>query len=76
MTKLSPAAQAVKAAAIDAYWLFHPAQAAAILRAAADQVMPKTPPPKFAAHYEEGVWDGKDDARDELLAIADELDPP
>jgi len=35
MDDLSPAAQDIKDAAIDAYWLFHPAQAAAILRAAA-----------------------------------------
>ncbi len=38
MTDLSPAAQAVKDAAIDVYWLFHPAQAAALIRAAAKQV--------------------------------------
>jgi hypothetical protein len=83
MTELSPAAQAVW----DAAWSdtevrcgdiegTRKLQIAAALRAAADQVVPKTPPPKFAAHYEEGIWDGKDDARDELLAIAAELDPP
>jgi hypothetical protein len=48
--------------------------AAAALRAAADQVVPTFPPPKFAAHYEKGIWDGKDDVRDQLLAIADELE--
>ena len=48
--------------------------AAAALRAVADQVVPKTPPPKFAPHYEEGIWDGKEDARDHLLAIANELE--
>lgn len=47
---------------------------AAALRAAADQVVPKTPPPKFAPHYEEGIWDGKDDAGEQLLAIAAELE--
>jgi hypothetical protein len=79
-TPLSPAAQAVwsayERAECDPY-LVDPrrAELAAALRAAADQVVPKTPPPKFAAHYEEGIWDGKDDARDELLAIAAELDP-
>jgi hypothetical protein len=35
MADLSQAAQDIKDAAIDAYWLFHPAQVAAILRAAA-----------------------------------------
>ena len=46
MGDLSPAAQAIKDAAFDAYWLFHPAQAAAILRAAADQMVPFTDPTK------------------------------
>ena len=36
---LSPA-QEVRKAATDAYWLFHPDQAAALLIAAADQVVP------------------------------------
>jgi len=35
MSQVSQAAQEIKDAAIDAYWLFHPGQAAAILRAAA-----------------------------------------
>jgi hypothetical protein len=39
MKELSPAAQAVKVAAVDAYWLLHPGQAAALLRAAADRTM-------------------------------------
>jgi hypothetical protein len=74
---LSPAAQAVTDAMDEwaSYDIPTHLIAAAALRAAADQVVPKTPPPKFAAHYEEGIWDGKDDARDELLAIAAELDP-
>jgi len=38
MTNFFPAAQAVKDAAVDAYWLFHPAQVAAALRAAASQL--------------------------------------
>lgn len=74
MTELSPQAQAV----LDAVKEISPAPAdeiaATALRVAADQVVPKTPPPKFAPHYEEGVWDGKDDARDQLLAIATELE--
>lgn len=82
MAELSPAAQVV----FDAYrlasdghyrdgeWIQDNAgQVAAALRAAADQVVPKTPPPKFAPHYEEGIWDGKNDAREQLLAIAAEL---
>ena len=77
MAELSPAAQAV----LDVILEISPAPAdeiaavaAAALRVAADQVAPKTPPPKFAPHYEEGIWDGKDDAREQLLAIAAELE--
>jgi ABC-type nitrate/sulfonate/bicarbonate transport system substrate-binding protein len=67
MTDLSPAAQAVKAAAVDAYWLFHPGQAAALLRAAADQLS-----------YGHGSWAGTSAIIDEdkLLAIAAELENP
>jgi hypothetical protein len=61
-SSLSPAAQAVKAAAVDAYWLFHPGQAAAALRAAVAHTQ---------QHRGLGVWEC--DA-DELLAIASELD--
>jgi hypothetical protein len=74
---LSSAAQAV----LDAYWKAdyepswtHQLALVAALRAVADQVVPKTPPSKFAPHYEEGIWDGKDDARELLLAIAAELE--
>ena len=79
-TPLSPAAQAVLKAACIHHGLFNEEiiqrrrMLAAALRAAADQVVPKTPPPKFAPHYEEGIWDGKDDAREQLLAIAAELE--
>jgi hypothetical protein len=38
MTDLSTAAQAVKDAAVDAYWLFHPAQVAAALRATVQEL--------------------------------------
>jgi hypothetical protein len=38
VAELSPSAQAVKDAVIDVCWLFHPAQTAAALRAAADQL--------------------------------------
>jgi hypothetical protein len=47
---------------------------AAAFREFANEVVPTTPPPKFAAHYEEGIWDGKDDVKDQLLAIAAELE--
>ena len=62
MTDLSPAAQAVKAAAVDAYWLFHPGQAAALLRAAADQVVPTTVDPRLST------------VRSDLMRIARELE--
>lgn len=77
MTKqLSPAAQSVLDAFFAGDWQDEPLHSnlAAALRAAADQVVPRTPPPKFAPHYEEGIWDGKDDARSQLLAIASELE--
>jgi hypothetical protein len=87
MTKpLSPAAQAV----LDAF-LNTPGEVpmpmwdygrdlAAVLRAAADQVVPKTPtlsyPTETFGHedYELGVWVANDDTRTELLAIAAELE--
>jgi hypothetical protein len=70
MTDLPPAAQAVLDAAQAAYWK-HDAEcpadaeiiAAAALRAAADQVVPE------ADYYE-----NCDVVREELLAIADELE--
>jgi hypothetical protein len=77
MTNLSPAAQTV----LDAYmnncgWLDGPLEkdyrcAAAVLRAAADQVVPAT---LFDRRYiTEDKWGARDDVRDELLAIAAEL---
>ena len=68
MTELSPTGQAVKTAAVDAYWLFHPGQAAAIIRAAASLA-------------QDNPWPGRIESvgvmwmHDELLAIAAELDP-
>lgn len=66
MPELSPAAQAVRAAAIRTYWLYHPAQIAAALRAAADQLS-----------YAHGSWAGPSAIinEDDLLALAAELDP-
>ena len=70
---LSPAADAV----LDAYmnncgWLDGPLEkdyrcAAAVLRAAADQVVPKD-------KYPSSDWTDKDEVRYQLLAIAAELD--
>ena len=80
MTNLSPAAQAV----LDAF-LNTPGEVpmpmwdygrdlAAVLRAAADQVVPKTPTLSYPEDYELGVWVANDDTRTELLAIAAELE--
>ena len=84
MTKpLSPAAQAVKDAAQDLYadrmarkmaWPLDLPVVAAALRAAADQVVPKTPTLSYPDDYELGVWVANDDTRTELLAIAAELE--
>jgi hypothetical protein len=77
---LSPAADAV----LDAYmnncgWLDGPLEkdyrcAAAVLRAAADQVVPQTPTSKYLEDYKSGVWEANHDARTGLLAIAAELE--
>jgi hypothetical protein len=87
MTDLSPAAQVVKDAAQDAYWLWDsmcPADAetiaAAALRTAADQVMPEEPRPTgmrpcgdtYSAREIRRAERMK--LRDELLAIATELE--
>ena len=69
MTDLSSAAQSVKNAATDAYWLFHPAQVAAVLRAAADQVVPE--PQGDPTTWTQCAFLG---VREDLLAIAAELD--
>ena len=50
------------------------AQLAAVLRAAADQVVPKTPTLSYPEDYELGVWVANDDVRTELLSIAAELE--
>lgn len=77
---LSPAAQAV----LDAYmnncgWLDGPLEkdyrcAAAVLRAAADQVVPRRRKPMYADSSEESAWSAEQDTRDELLAIAYQLE--
>jgi hypothetical protein len=87
MTDLSPATQAVKDAAQKLYadrmarkmaWPLDLPVVAAALRAAADQVVPKTPTLShdhfYPEDYELGVWVANDDTRTELLAIAAELE--
>ena len=77
MSDLSPAAQAVIDACTDApihnNWATKSA-AAAVLRAVADQVVPASRAPKLSLGETYAVWSAKDDVRDELLVIADELD--
>ena len=80
MSELSPAADAV----LDAYmnncgWLDGPLEkdyrcAAAVLRAVADQVVPMSRAQKLSLGETYAVWSAKDDVRDELLAIAAELE--
>jgi hypothetical protein len=74
MTDLSPSAQAVRDAAFSAYWSTQQEApndaeviAAAALRAAADQVVPRD-------KYPLGDWTDKDEVRYQLLTIADELE--
>ena len=75
MTDLSPAAAVLDAVCkntepdCDTQHLI-----AAALRAAADQVVPKTPTLSYPEDYELGVWVANDDTRTELLAIAAELE--
>jgi hypothetical protein len=77
---LSLAADAV----LDAYmtncgWLDGPLEkdyrcTAAVLRAAADQVVPQRRKPMYADSWEESTWTAQQDTRAELLAIAAELE--
>ena len=85
MTDLSPAAQAVLDAFknasdgeyVEGVWVVNErTMLAAALRAAADQVVPKTPTLSYPEDYELGVWVANDDTRTELLAIAAELETP
>jgi hypothetical protein len=82
---LSPAAQAVLTAVTQQEYCLDPSEipteaartgytVAAALRAAADQVVPKKPTLSYPEDYELGVWVACDDARVDLLAIADELE--
>ena len=81
MSKLSPAAQAVKDAALACNfrrlaWPLDMPVVAAALRAAADQVVPITDDPKFFAGNccERNVRAEREDTRADLFAIAAELE--
>jgi len=76
MTDLSPAAQAVlKAGGVDQGWPIHRKAIAAALRAVADQVVPKEwPTIEDYNEYEQGVAAAHIKCRNQLLAIADELE--
>ena len=75
MAELSPAAQEVKDAAFDAYWLFHPGQAAALLRAAADQVVPvELHPQVYEDCCQYSDVQTRAGVRAQFLAIAAELE--
>jgi len=72
-TPLSPAAWAVDSAASVARDHARSPIAAA-LRAAADQVVPERDMPLYADDAAYADWDAREDVRDDLLAIAAELE--
>ena len=74
MTDLSPAAQALYNAVLEICPAPADEIAAATLRAVADQVVPKRRKPMYADSWEEATWTAQQDTREELLAIAAELD--
>jgi hypothetical protein len=75
MAELSPAAQEVKDAAVDAYWSLHPGQAAALLRAAADQVVPvELHPQVYEDCCQYSDVQTRAGVRAQFLAIAAELE--
>jgi hypothetical protein len=84
MTKLSPASQAVKDAVLALYpdkatqdigWPLDIPTIAATLRAAADQVVPKRDMPLFMDDFTYADWLAlRDEVRDDLFAIAAELE--
>ena len=74
MNNLSPAAQAVLNAFRAVPDLRDRPSIAAALRAAANQVVPEVKEPHSPLEYELGCYDARDDVRDQILAIADELD--
>lgn len=79
MTKPSPAAQAIRQA-VDAVFTRGPVPptteevAAAVLRAAADQVVPEQTREPHGTGFRWGGWAGQQGARRDFLAIAAELE--
>lgn len=71
---LSPAARAVLNGFRAVPTLMDGPSIAGALRAAADQVVPETNGSRSELEYDLGDWDARDDVRDALLAIADELE--
>ena len=74
MTDLSPAAQAIEDAYFNADGFGYRNGLAAALRAAADQVVPQCRKPMDADSWEEATWTAQQDTREELFAIATELE--
>ena len=72
MTDLSPQAQAI----VDAYENTTDKYdaLAAVLRAAADQVVPKDADPVWDTNVDWAKWRALDDVRDKLLSIVKELE--
>jgi hypothetical protein len=79
MTVLSPAALAIRDAAekqTDLDFRYAPAIAAAVLEAAADQVVPDEPRPELSQFWDDEAnreWQNNQQLRRQLLAIAAEL---
>ena len=71
-SSLSPAAQAVKHAAVKAYWLFHSGQTAAALRAAIDAG--RRGPEHWDGSRPDDFGKGWDEALDWMAGIAAELE--
>ena len=70
---LSPAAAAV----LNAYSNGHKSDrhaVAAALRAVADQVVPECAQPSYGDDFSHGAWFARNDARDDLLRMADEIE--
>jgi hypothetical protein len=73
---LPPAAQAVRDAAFEPWQSTDTPEsiAAAALRAAAEQVVPHRDTPLLGDDASYADWNARDDVRDQLLAIAAELE--
>ena len=74
MTDLFSAAQAIENAYFNAHGFGYQNGLAAALRAAADQVVPQRRKPTDPDSWEEATWTAQQDTREELFAIAAELE--